>query len=94
MGVALLLWQLVGQATAAEDPAERLARLETQVVFLGSAIDRIETKLDNIAASQHSSEQHEPLKEQWPTALLTILIVLDKAGYYLRRKPQEVDNEG
>jgi hypothetical protein len=76
----IVLWQLL--ANAAEEPTERLARLETQVVFLSSTVNRIETKLDDLSVTK----DHNPLTEQWPVALLTVLITLDKAGYYIQKR--------
>jgi hypothetical protein len=79
----LLLWQLL--ASAAEEPTERLARLETQVVFLSSTVNRIETKLDELSV-QEKTKDSSPFTEQWPVALLTVLITLDKAGYYIQKR--------
>ena len=77
----LWLWLLL-QTGAFEDPAERLARLETQVSYLSAAVNRIEDKVDKLPGA----EDGHMLQEHGLEGFLAAIIMLDKAGYYIRRK--------
>ena len=80
----LLLWLLLQTDAFAteQDPAERLARLETQVFYLSETVHRIEDKVDALPGK----EDGHTLKEHGFEGLLAAIIMLDKAGYYIRKK--------
>ena len=80
----LLLWLLLQTEAfaAGEDQAERLARLETQVFYLSAGVNRIEDKVDAL----HGKEEGHTFQEHGLEGLLAAIIMLDKAGYYIRRR--------
>lgn len=88
----LAIYLLLQSLAFAEAPAERMARLETQVIFLTATINRIESKVDRLPQVEEKNNKHF-LTEHGLEGLLGLLIVLDKGGYYIRRRSYRMAKE-
>lgn len=75
-------------APAHAQDGERIARLETEMRGVSAEVQRLERSLDRRFndIEKKFDEAGHTIFDQWPAGLLGMLIVLDKAGYYLKRK--------
>lgn len=89
--LAFLVSQVVAEAM--EGQPERLARVETQMLFLTATINRIEQKVDRLPMTDSSGGGAHLFSEHGLEALLALLIALDKGGYYIRRRNDRIAKE-